>query len=119
MNNVKSKIRLNSLLLMQGSALIFSVSNIFSKYAAKEAFLSPGFILFYGLSLGVMFVYAILWQQILKRVDMVVAYSNRLVAMVWGVVWGVLLFHEQITLFNIIGTGIIMFGLYLVVSDHE
>lgn len=115
----KKSVDFKSLLLMQGSALIYSVSNIFSKYASREGGLSLKFILFYGLSLFVMFVYAILWQQILKRVDMIVAYSNRLVAMIWGVVWGVLIFQEQLTLFNIIGTFIILIGLYLVVSDDE
>lgn len=113
------KINIKTLLLMQGSALIYSVSNVFSKFASKESFLSFPFILFYGLSLSVMFVYAILWQQILKRVDMITAYSNRLVAMVWGVVWGLLIFQESITMFNVIGTVIILLGLYLVVSDDE
>lgn len=105
--------------LMQGSALVFSLSNVFSKYASKEAFLSLRFLLFYGLSLFIMFIYAILWQQILKRVDMVVAYSNRLVAMIWGVVWGVLIFQEQLRVTNVIGTIIILLGLYLMVSDDE
>ena len=104
---------------MQGSALLYSISNIFSKFAAREDFMSIEFLLLYALSLFVMFVYAILWQQILKRVDMVVAYSNRLVAMVWGVVWGVVIFGETISLNNIIGTVVILIGLYLMVSDNE
>ena len=104
---------------MQGSALLYSVSNVFSKFAAKESFMSVKFLLLYAMSLLVMFIYAILWQQILKRVDMVVAYSNRLVAMVWGIVWGILIFGEQIRVNNIVGTIIIFFGLYLMVSDNE
>lgn len=114
-----SKLKRNDILLMQGSALVFSLSNIFSKFAAKEKLLSPEFILLYIGSLSVMMIYAVLWQQILKRVSMVVAYSNRLIAMVWGVVWGRLIFGETIKLSTIIGTVVILTGLFIMVRADE
>lgn len=114
-----AKVTVQSTLLMQASALILSCSNIFSKFAAKEPFLSWRFLFLYGCSLVVMFVYAILWQQILKRVDMIVAYTNRLVAMIWGIVWGLLIFGESISIQNGIGTVVIIVGLYIVVNADE
>lgn len=116
---MNGKVNVNAICLMQVSAFIYSFSNIFSKYASKEQFLSFRFLAFYALSLSIMFVYAILWQQILKRVDMVVAYSNRLVAMIWGVVWGILIFDEQLKTNTVVGTIVILIGLYMMVSDNE
>ena len=99
------------ILWMQFGALVFSISNIFSKFASKEEFFSFKFILLYGCSLGVLLIYAILWQQILKHVPMITAYSNRLVSMIWGVFWGAIIFKEKITMTMVLGTLIIMFGL--------
>ena len=39
---------------------IFSLSNVCSKYAAQHPFLSWEFILLYGASLGILFLYAVL-----------------------------------------------------------
>lgn len=122
MNSVEADTKqtnLCSIFLMQSSALLFSFSNVFSKFAAMKPFLSFEFVVLYACSLGIMFLYAILWQQILKRVSMIVAYSNRLVAMIWGVVWGCIIFGEKISSTNIIGTGIIFVGLYIMESSDE
>lgn len=113
------KISIQSIILMQGSALIFSLSNIFSKMAAREKSVTVKFCVFYSMSLIIMGIYAVLWQQILKRVSMIVAYSNRLVAMIWGIVWGILIFKEKITIQVVIGTIIIFLGLYIMVNDDE
>lgn len=102
----------NDVFLMQISALVLSFSNVFSKLAALEGSLTVRFFLFYALSLFIMMIYALLWQQILKRVSMTAAYSNRLVTIVWGVIWGCIFFHEKITVCNVIGTVIIFAGLF-------
>lgn len=116
---MKDKINLKYLLWMQGGALLFSISNIFSKFAAREDIFSVKFILLYGCSLGIMFIYALLWQQILKHVSMITAYSNRLIAMIWGIVWGALIFGEKISLTMLVGTVIIIIGLYITVKAEE
>ncbi len=110
--------RVKDFLLMQISALVISFSNVFSKLAAFEDGITMKFLMFYGLSLFIMMLYAVLWQQILKRVSMTIAYSNRLVSIVWGVVWGCLIFHEKISLFNILGTIIIFIGLYVLIGGE-
>ena len=64
-------------------------------------------------------VYALLWQQALRRVDLHVAYANRATATVWGLIWAYLIFGETITVWNMVGTGIILAGTFLVNSDAE
>ena len=104
---------------MQLSALIFSFSNICSKLAAFEPMLSEKFVFLYGSSLAIMVLYAVKWQKILSRVSLITAYSNRLMSMVWGVVWGAILFHETIRWQTALGTCVIMIGLHIVVKSDE
>jgi drug/metabolite transporter (DMT)-like permease len=99
--------------------LLFSFSGVFSKLAGRHSLLSWQFILFYGINLGICGVYAILWQQFLKHIPLNTAYSNRMVTMIWSMVWGALLFQEQITLPMLIGTAVILFGLRMVVTSDE
>lgn len=101
------------------SLLLSSLSGVCSKMAANQSFLSFGFFLYFGLVLVIMFVYAVVWQQILKRMPLTVAYANRPVSLVWGMIWGALIFKERITWNMILGAGIIFLGIYLVVSEHE
>lgn len=106
------KITAAKILLLQFGAFTFSLSNVCSKYASRYEFLSCKFIILYLGSLCVLFVYALLWQQLLKQVPLIVAYSNRLMSMVWGILWGLVLFQEPVSIQNIIGTAIIIYGLY-------
>lgn len=97
----------------------FSLSSVCSKMAAKQEFLSFKFILFYGLVLFILFVYAIAWQQVLKRLPLVTAYANKAVTVIWGLVFGLVFFQEKITVQKVIGAVIIILGVYLIVSDGE
>lgn len=97
----------------------FSLSSVCSKTAAKQEFLSFKFILFYGLVLFILFVYAIAWQQVLKRLPLVTAYANKAVTVIWGLVFGLVFFQEKITVQKVIGAVIIILGVYLIVSDGE
>ena len=47
--------------------LLYAASTVFSKLAAGEPFLSPRFILYYGLVLLLLGVYALGWQQVIRR----------------------------------------------------
>ena len=99
--------------------LLYSMSSVFSKTAAMQEFLSIKFILFYGGTIFILFVYAILWQQIIKNMNLTTAYANKAIVVIWGMIWGVLFFKETITLKMILGAVIIICGIYLVVSDSE
>lgn len=118
MNSMKNK-RWKDYLLLHGALFLYSTGSFYSKTAASKEFLSPGFILFYGLMLLNLLVYAVLWQQILKRFPLTVAFANKAVVIVWGILWGALVFHETITWRMILGAIVIIIGVLVVVTDHE
>lgn len=99
--------------------LVYSLSGICSKTASSKQFLSFEFILFYGLVLFIMAVYALLWQQVLKSIPLNIAYANKAVTLVWGMVWGAVVFKEQITITNIIGAVVVLAGVLLMVTGGE
>lgn len=57
--------------------------------------------------------YAIGWQQILKHLDLTLAFANKAVAVVWGIIWGVVFFREVITVKMIAGALIVIAGVVL------
>ena len=104
---------------LQASILLFSATGIFTKLASKQPFLSLKFILLYGTAIFLMFVYALLWQQFLKRLPLSTAYANKSVATVWTMLFGYVFFQEEIRLTMVLGAIIIIVGVYLVVTADE
>lgn len=111
--------KIKNYIFLHLALLFYSLGGIFSKTAIGKAFLSPAFLFFYCLVLLILFVYAILWQQILKKMPLTTAFANKSIIMVWGMVWGNIFFQEKITLTMILGAVIIFLGICLVVTDHE
>ena len=100
--------------------MVFSLSGIMSKLAAQHPFMSLPFILFYGLMVVVLGIYAIGWQQVIKRLPLTTAYANRAVTVIWGIVWGALLFHEQVSWQKVLGAVVVLVGVALyAVADHD
>jgi len=102
-------------ILLHIALLIYSTSGLFSKNASLHPFGSLPFILFYAGMIMVLGIYAILWQQVIKRMDVTTAYANKAVTVVWGVVLGILFFREKVTLRQVIACGVIIFGTVLYV----
>ncbi len=96
--------------------LLYSAGSIFSKLASGYSFLSAGFILCYGIVLLLLGIYAVFWQQIIKRLPLMTAYANKAVTVVWGIVWGALIFHEEITWGKALGAVLVIAGVILYVS---
>ncbi len=92
---------------------VYSLSDVCSKTAAGAPFMSFRFLFFYGCVLGLLGVYAIGWQQVIRRLPLTVAFANRAVTVVWGVVWGVLFFREQVSPLRLVGAALIMAGVVL------
>ena len=90
------------------------MSGIASKFASRYAFLSPGFILSYFVEILILGIYAIIWQQIIKKTEISVAYTNKAVAIFWSMVWSALIFREHISMANVIGVAVIFIGMMMV-----
>ena len=62
--------------------------------------------------------YAVIWQQVLKRFELSVAYAVKPITTLLTMVWGVLLFHETVRWNMILGAAVILLGIRLAVTDH-
>ena len=113
------KLTVGMALLIQLVVMIYTLSGVMAKLASGHGFLSFKFILFYGLEILILGVYAIIWQQIIKRVDLSVAYVNRSVALLWSMLWAVLFFKEKVSVQNIIGVLIVLAGTIIVNTEKE
>lgn len=98
---------------------LFSFCGVFSKLAAQNEFLSLKFCIFYGISILILSIYAIFWQQILKKFSLTTAFFNKAITIIWGMLWGLIFFKETIKINMIIGTIVVLIGVGLVVKDYE
>ena len=99
--------------------LIYSLSMVAAKFAGEYPIASVYAIGFYGLAFILLGCFALIWQQILKRVPLTAAYLNRAVTVLYGMVFGAILFSEQITWNMVIGAIIIICGVVVMVQHHE
>lgn len=115
----KKSIQLKDIIGLQLIVMIYTLSGVASKFASTGRFLSFKFILFYGLEIALLGIYAILWQQMIKKFDLSIAYANRSIALLWSMMWAVVFFHEQVTIKNIIGVLIVIVGTIIINSDGK
>lgn len=115
----EKKITLKDILFLQAIIMIYSISSVVAKTASAQEFLSFRFLLFYGLEIAILGVYAILWQQAIKKFELSIAYANRAMVMLWALVWAVVIFGERITLQNVIGLVLITVGTIVVNREEK
>lgn len=100
-------------LALVGVNLFYACTYICMKMASPHAFLSTPYLLWLFGAVGVMGVYAFLWQQILARVPLSTAYMFKGTSLIFVLLFCALLFHEGITLQNVLGSIIIVSGIIL------
>ncbi len=106
-NKAKIYMLLNILLL------IYSFGTVCSKLASGYKVTDIKFIIFYGLMLLCLIIYAAGWQQVIKQIPLTVAFSNKAITVVWGILWGAVFFKEQITIKKITGAALVIFGIIM------
>ena len=118
MKDQNKKFQIKDTLMLQIVFFIYSINSLVAKFASAQEPFSLNFILLYGLELCVLGVYAILWQQLIKRMELSVAYSNKAVVLLWAMVFGALLFKEQITLTKVAGILLVIVGIVVLNSEE-
>ena len=118
MKDQKRKFQIKDILMLQIVFFIYSINSVVAKFASAQEPFSLNFILLYGLELCVLGVYALLWQQLIKRMELSVAYSNKAVVLLWAMVFGALLFKEQITLTKVAGILLVIVGIVVLNSEE-
>lgn len=104
------KKKISILILLHILLLVYSAIGICSKFAAGQEFLSLNFCILYGIVLLFLFIYAVGWQQVIKRIPLNVAYANRAIVVFWGIVWGIVIFNETLSIGKIIGASLVVAG---------
>lgn len=102
-----------ALVALHALLAVYSLSSVCAKLASGFGFMSIGFVGCYGGMIALLGVYAIGWQQIIKRLPLTYAYANKAVTVLWGIVWGVLLFREQVSALKLIGAAVVLAGVVL------
>ena len=118
MKDQKRKFQIKDILMLQIVFFMYSINSVVAKFASAQEPFSLNFILLYGLELCVLGVYALLWQQLIKRMELSVAYSNKAVVLLWAMVFGALLFKEQITLTKVAGILLVIVGIVVLNSEE-
>ncbi|MDD3368806.1 MAG: EamA family transporter [Lachnospiraceae bacterium] len=115
---MKKRITIKDILGLQAVVILYTISSVCGKFASGKEFFSFSFLILFGLEFGILALYAILWQQALKKFDLSIAYANRSMTLLWSMVWAVLIFHDHITWQNILGIGLVLLGTVIVNTEE-
>ena len=111
------KAKIKNIILLQGVVVIYTLSGIMSKNASANGGNPVKFLVVFGLEFLLLAVDAVLWQQMIKRFELSVAYANRSMAVLWSMLWAVLFFHDTVTVKNIIGVLLVTAGTVIINTD--
>ena len=112
------KIGIKQIVLLQAIIVIYTISSIMAKFASAGETLEK-IILFFGLDLLFLGIYAICWQQMIKIFPLSVAYANRAMALLWSAVWARIIFGEQITFKQMIGIAFVILGTLVINTEPQ
>ncbi|MEN6461518.1 MAG: transporter [Syntrophomonas sp.] len=111
--------RLAYIFFLQVSILLLSLTGILAKKASAVEFFSAEFVIYYVLEILIFCVYAIMWQQIIKKFEISIAYANKGTLIIWTFIWARIFFKEIITINNILGALLAISGIVLVFRDAK
>lgn len=114
-NSSKHSIKVYLILLLVN--LLFSTVSIAVKYASMQEMFSMRYFISIGSVIAMLGTYAILWQQILKRVEITLAYMFKATGIIYVLLYSVFMFNESITIWNVIGASVIITGIIMYVKS--
>lgn len=97
---------------------LFSLSSVFMKFASMQQNLIFKLLLF-CLSLGILGVFSILWQKLLNKLNLTKAYFFKATTIIWGIIYGIIIFNEKITLTMFIGALICLIGVIVIMGEQS
>lgn len=112
-------IKTGTFLFLHLLLMVYSFGGLFSKRASGCAFLNKEFLLNYGIEILILTVYAIGWQQVLKNLPLTLAFANKAVTIVWGIVWGAIFFSEPVTMGRVVGALLVVVGVVLFAFSNQ
>ncbi|MBS6734258.1 MAG: EamA family transporter [Clostridiales bacterium] len=98
--------------------LLFSLTSVFSKLASVQynryGLKSPWLYVCGFLMIANCGIYALAWQQVIKKFSLSTAYANKSTYLLWSQIWAVIIFHENLSVQNIVGILIVLIGVWMV-----
>ncbi|RKM59499.1 transporter [Butyrivibrio sp. XB500-5] len=116
---MKKKIGIVDILQIQSAVVIYSLSTVAANLASKHAFLSWKYILFFGLEFFILGVYAIVWQQMIKKFQLSIAYANKALTLMWSMLWNFVIFSQGITPWKVVGVVLVVIGVMVMNLSSE
>ena len=110
---MKRRINLVDILLLQSAVVVYSLSTVAANLASKYEFLTGGYILFFGLEFLILAAYALIWQQMIKRFQLSIAYANKSMTLMWSMLWNFIIFSQGITPFKVVGVVLVVVGVII------
>lgn len=110
---MKRRIKLTDILLLQSAVIVYSLSTVAANLASKYDFLSMGYILFFSLEFLILAAYALIWQQMIKKFQLSVAYANKAMTLMWSMLWNFIIFSQGITPFKVVGVLLVVVGVVI------
>ena len=114
------KNKVSAFFLMHFGFFVYSLYAVVGKLAAHFDFLSLNFCLAYIVVLFILAIYAFIWQKVLKDFPLTVASANKAVTILWEIIFGLIIFNENIKPNMILGAVIVLLGiLFLNLSEKD
>jgi len=111
-----------NLLYLHASILVFSFTGVFQKLASTQynagGLTNPLVYVFIFLTFLNCAIYAFAWQKVIKGFELNFAYAHKTVYLIWAQIWAVVLFHEHLSVQNLIGLAMVFAGV-LVVQHYD
>lgn len=116
-NSPTNNLTIRIALFVAFSVAVYSSSGFFTKLASQCDFLDKTYILCLCGVCVVLGIYAVLWQMVLKRVNLNQAYLFRSLGVIYGLCIAYYGFHESILWQNLLGAAIVLCGLLILLSN--
>lgn len=105
------------IIALLGINLLYACVGICTKMASLQPTGSWPYLLWFGGAVALIGIYAILWQQVLRRIELGTAYMFKGATLIFTMLFAALLFGEAVTVPNIIGSVIIIIGITLLAKS--
>lgn len=93
--------------------IIYASTSIFTKMASLQPIMSKAYLFWIIGAVFVMGVFAVIWQQIISRIPLSIAYMFKGLTLLFVLLISFFLFNEPITLMNCIGSLLVIGGISL------
>ena len=107
----------NKYLQLFSAFILYSFIGVMGKMSSMRGF-GIEFLILVGLQLFFLAIYALMWQQILKKFSLVTAMACKGVVVILNLAWAVIIVNENISLSNLVGSTIIVLGI-IIISTEE